>query len=33
MLYVLSYPDLLKHEAEPYEHYVKHGRHEGRLWH
>ena len=33
ILYVLSYPDLLERELDPYEHYVKHGRHEGRLWH
>jgi hypothetical protein len=32
VLYVVSHPDLLEHEVDPYEHLVKHGRHEGRLW-
>jgi hypothetical protein len=32
VLYVLSYPDLLEAEVDPYEHFVAFGRHEGRLW-
>jgi hypothetical protein len=33
VLYVLSYPDLFEHEVDPYEHYMRHGIHEGREWH
>jgi hypothetical protein len=32
LLYVLSYEDLFEHEVDPYEHFLHHGRHEGRLW-
>ena len=31
--YVLCYPDLFEHEVDSYEHFVKWGRHEGRVWH
>ena len=33
VLYVLYYADLFEHEVDPYEHFLKHGRYEGRVWH
>jgi hypothetical protein len=32
VLYVSSYPDLFEHEVDPYEHFLFHGRGEGRAW-
>ena len=32
LVYVLSHADLFEHEVDPYEHFVRHGKHEGRLW-
>jgi hypothetical protein len=32
VLYIFSYPDLLEGEVDPYEHFIRHGREEGRLW-
>ena len=31
-IYVLSYPDLLEHEVEPYYHFIHHGQSEERPW-
>jgi hypothetical protein len=33
VLYILSYPDLFEAEVVPYEHFILHGRDEGREWH
>jgi hypothetical protein len=32
VVYVLAYRDLFEHEVDPYEHFLFHGRSEGRLW-
>jgi hypothetical protein len=31
-IYILSYPDLVEHEVDPYHHFIHHGRAEGRAW-